>query len=66
MTIMPQCFSCIHFHPAVTGKPYSCAAFPDRIPREILMGEHDHLKPFPGDQGIRYEPKPGAAHYPSA
>ena len=30
------------------------------------MGEHDHLQPFEGDGGIRYEPKPGAAHYPSA
>jgi hypothetical protein len=34
----------------------ACAAFPDRIPREIWNGEHDHSTPFPGDHGIQFEP----------
>nr|PZN08600.1 MAG: hypothetical protein DIU64_10235 [Caldicoprobacter oshimai] len=33
----------------------SCKAF-KRIPREILEGKHDHRLPFPGDNGIRFEP----------
>jgi hypothetical protein len=35
---------------------FSCAAFPDRIPREIWNGERDHNSPYPGDHGIRFEP----------
>ena len=36
---------------------YFCIAFPDGIPEEILLGEHDHKTPYPGDNGIRFEPK---------
>lgn len=33
-----------------------CDAFPDGIPKELMKrGEHD--TPFPGDNGIRFEPK---------
>ena len=32
-----------------------CAAFPERIPMEILTGEVSHTKPYPGDNDIRYE-----------
>ena len=35
----------------------ACDAFPERIPRKILDGAHDHNLPFPGDGGIRFEPK---------
>jgi hypothetical protein len=65
MTVFPQCFSCRHFRPVEDDKPYSCDAFPEAIPDQIIDGQHDHLKPYAGDHGIRYEPKPGAAHYPS-
>ena len=34
----------------------TCRAFPDGIPAEILHGEVDHLKPYEGDGGIRYQP----------
>lgn len=33
-----------------------CAAFPDGIPEAIITGEVDHSKPYPGDNGFRYEP----------
>jgi len=46
----PQCAYCKHFHHDRT-----CTAFPDWIPTEIMGGEHDHRKPFPGDNGIRFE-----------
>ena len=34
-----------------------CKAFPKKIPNEIFAtGEHDHTKPFDGDNGILFEP----------
>lgn len=59
MTIDPQCFRCRHFHAAsVQQGLYRCDAFPDGegIPVAILMADHDHREPFPGDRGIRFEP----------
>lgn len=32
-----------------------CEAFPNGIPDEIAYGTNKHLKPFPGDNGIRFE-----------
>jgi hypothetical protein len=52
--IVPQCQSCKHKNEG-DGWP-SCTAF-DRIPAEILTNEFDHTKRYPGDGGIRYEPK---------
>ena len=46
-----QCALCRHYNGDAT-----CAAFPDRIPREILSNQHDHRQPYPGDGGIRFEP----------
>jgi hypothetical protein len=53
MTIIPQCFACIHLQPAMC-----CAAFPDGIPDAILLNRADHRQPFPGDHGIRLEVDP--------
>jgi hypothetical protein len=47
-----QCKQCRHYQG--DGK---CTAFPGGIPDPILFFEHDHRKPYPGDQGIRFEPK---------
>jgi hypothetical protein len=53
-----QCVRCKHFiiKPPPDHIGSSCKAF-KRIPREILDGKHDHRFPFPGDGGIRFEPR---------
>ena len=50
--IEPQCRSCAHLR--LEGR---CTAFPGGIPLRIWVNDHDHTKPYPGDNGIRYEPK---------
>lgn len=36
----------------------SCAAFGGSIPQEISEGIVDHSEPYPGDNGIQFEPLP--------
>ena len=47
----PACLMCRHL-----AADWTCSAFPDGIPGPILSGENDHREPFPGDNGIRFEP----------
>jgi excisionase family DNA binding protein len=48
----PPCFRCKHFLGTAPGK---CRAFPDRIPESIWSGKLQHVEPFPGDRGIRFD-----------
>jgi hypothetical protein len=47
----PLCWKCKHFQ-----KNATCKAFPGGIAADILSSKADHHQPFPGDQGIRFEP----------
>lgn len=49
---LSACSSCKH----KMMNDSSCAAFRRGIPIEILSGQHDHRSPYPGDNGIQYEP----------
>lgn len=49
-----MCVRCAHYSDD-EGEPF-CAAFQGPPPEEILMNGFDHRQPFPGDNGITYEP----------
>jgi hypothetical protein len=52
------CMRCAHFRPDPDGSGRQCAAFPaaDSIPLVIWNGQNDHRSPFPGDNGIQFQP----------
>ncbi len=51
------CWDCLHFRRQV---PFACDAFADGIPEAILDGTVEHTSPYPGDNGIQFEPIDGA------
>jgi hypothetical protein len=60
----PGCPMCRHLIKADTyradddeSRPWTCKAFPDGIPLGIALHEDRHDEEYPGDGGIRYEPK---------
>ena len=60
----PACYTrgCVHYigvsQPDGTelSEVNVCKAYPDGIPFEIAYGENKHTSPYPGDNGIRFEP----------
>lgn len=56
----PQCNDCGRLRPADPDrKGFYCDAFPDGVPDAILCNTHDHKTPYPGDNGLTFEPKDG-------
>jgi hypothetical protein len=49
-TEQPICNKCKH-----RSRSIYCAAYPEGIPRSILLNEQDHTKPINGDHGIQFE-----------
>ena len=56
ITVAPLCNTCVHYRRKEKG--IKCDAFPEGIPYDILFNKHDHHTPYPGDNGILYEPDP--------
>lgn len=59
-----QCDECAHLN----ADGWTCAAFPEGIPKEVMSAGHypdnpdvgDHTKPWPGDHGIQFKQREGA------
>jgi len=52
---LSSCQVCRHYYQDTSGDLLTCAAFPDGIPDPLLSGEVNHVRSYPGDQGIRFE-----------
>ena len=56
--IVPQCGKCKKARGINEQRRAVCEAFPNGIPRALMLDEIDHFKEnYPGDNGILGEPK---------
>jgi hypothetical protein len=52
--VRTQCIDCEHRDEKDIVR---CLAYPTGIPKEILLNEVDHTKPYVGDHGIQFKRK---------
>lgn len=57
IVFLSSCSSCKH----KDVEEAICTAFQQGIPPDILSGKVSHTEPYPGDNGIQYEPIPKTA-----
>lgn len=58
MLRVPMCLRCSRFQGSPRRGLWTCEAFPVGIPRELRSGKVRHDVPYPGDNGILFEPAP--------
>lgn len=59
---IPICASCTRYTGYDDTHPRAyCAAFPAGIPLAMYADGFDHRNPYPGDNGILYDPDPSLA-----
>lgn len=58
-TNAPMCEDCSRYRPhwPLRDRP-SCDAFLEGIPEAIYYSHYDHTKPYQGDGGLLFKPKP--------
>lgn len=49
----PKCYTCKWFDDWYEG--FRCDAFPNGIPRDIILGDVDHTSPYFNDNGKQYQ-----------
>lgn len=52
-----RCLECKNFLVTTEDFVPTCKAFPDGIPDDIFWEKVLHDKPYPNDNGFRYEPE---------
>jgi hypothetical protein len=52
----PVCSLCVHLDRDRDLHLRCCRAFAD-IPYDIWLGKNKHTEPYPGDNGIQFEPR---------
>lgn len=58
-TVLPIiCRACVHLRTGADSD--GCAAFPDGVPLDIVVGGVDHRMAHQGDHGIRFQQAAGA------
>ncbi len=58
MIRIPQCYDCSRLRKTPKGKRgIFCDAFPAGVPAEIMFNRHRHTEPYPGDNGLLFQPK---------
>lgn len=53
--VPPICVFCEHFDQDENAEKLTCNAFPLGIPVAILHSNHDHRKPYDGDNGVLFK-----------